>query len=372
MGWIHLTEKSMTGLLATLLILLLALVAIHAWLARCEDLGVYDHPVDQQGGDQFELPSGPSTGHRGVVAAFEAKQPEIAGLSPGGMIRYVRDLMEAFPEGKSFECRFVPIDDEGIRGEWVVAPGADPSRRVLYLHGGAFFAGSPNSHRTITQRFSELAGAAVFAVDYRLKPEHRRKDSIADCRSAYTWLLENGPDGPAPAARIFLGGDSAGGNLALMLSAWSRDRGLRKPDAVVAFSPLTDCTFRAPSIHQNAETDTFVRPLFGSLLGVPRMLIPWIVLSMDRMRPANPDLSPVHGDLSDLPPTLVQASESEMLFDDARRYVNKARDAGSPAFLQTWPGLLHVWQLFNPEVPEAGAAFKRVGEFLEKVENGQA
>ena len=72
------------------------------------------------------------------------------------------------------------------------------------------------------------------------------------------------------------------------------------------------------------------------------------------------------GDLSGLPPTLVQVSDSEMLYDDARRYVNKARAAGSPACLQSWSGLLHVWQLFYPEVPEAGAAWKRVAEFLER------
>jgi acetyl esterase/lipase len=74
----------------------------------------------------------------------------------------------------------------------------------------------------------------------------------------------------------------------------------------------------------------------------------------------------VYGDLSGLPPTLVQVSSAEMLFDDARRYVNKARASGSPVYLQSWSGLLHVWQLFYPEVPEAGAAWKRVAEFLER------
>ena len=86
---------------------------------------------------------------------------------------------------------------------------------------------------------------------------------------------------------------------------------------------------------------------------------------MTRMNPRNPLLSPVLADLSRLPPVLVQASESEMLLGDARRYVNKARAAGSPARLQTWTHMLHVWQIFNPELTEARDALAEIGKFLE-------
>jgi acetyl esterase/lipase len=348
--------------------LLLLLLALHAWLGHGEDLSEYDHPVEPGGGARHASPDGPSTGHRGVVAAFEERGPQVAGLSPRGLVRYVRELMEDFPVNRRFDVRFLPVEAAGVPCEWVLPPGVDPRRRVLYLHGGAFFAGSPNSHRTMTARVAELTGAAVLSVDYRLRPEHPRAAGIEDCRRTYRWLLENGPDGPAPLERLYLGGDSAGGNLALVVSAWARDDGQRQPDAVLAFSPVTDCSFRAPSIRANAETDTLVRPLFGSLLSLPGFLLRWIVLFSDRMRPTNPVLSPVYGDLSGLPPTLVQVSESEMLFDDARRYVNKARGQGSPVELQSWAGLLHVWQLFYPEVPEAGAAWREVAAFLARVE----
>ena len=356
----------MTTIFAVVLILLVGVLAVHAWLGQGEDLTVHDHPVEAGGGESFSNPDGPSTGHQGVVAAFEARGDEVPRGSPRGLIRYVRELMEEFPANREFAVSFVPVEADGVRCEWVLPPGGDPRRRVLYLHGGAFFAGSPNSHRTMTSRFAEVSGAAVLAVDYRLRPEYPRAAGIEDCRRAYRWLLENGPDGPAPLDALYLGGDSAGGNLALVVSAWARDAGLRRPDAVVAFSPVTDCGYGAPSIRKNAETDTLVKPLFGALISVPGFLLRWIVLFMDRMRPVNPTLSPVYGDLSGLPPTLVQVSDSEMLYDDARRYVNKARAAGSPAYLQSWSGLLHVWQLFYPEVPEAGAAWKRVAEFLER------
>jgi len=360
----------MAVFLTILLLAFVLMAAMHFWLGHGEDLSVYDHPVEDGAGESFSNPAGPSTGHQGAVAAIEARQPEIESLSVGGMIRFVRRFMEEIPAGKQLNSRFVPIENGEVRGEWVLAPGADPSRRVLYLHGGAFFAGSPHSHRTMTSHFSEVSGAAVLAVDYRLQPENRRSDGIEDCRKAYLWLLENGPDGPAPLITLFVGGDSAGGNLALVVSAWSRDEGLRLPDAVVAFSPVTDSTFLAPSIRENADTDTLVKPLFGPLMKTPRFLLRWVTFLSNRRRPVDPRISPVFGDLSNLPPTLLQASESEMLYDDVRRYVNKARAAGSPVFLQSWAGLLHVWQLFYPEVPEAGQAWKQVSAFLDSAESG--
>jgi monoterpene epsilon-lactone hydrolase len=276
--------------------------------------------------------------------------------------------MEDMPSGKEFSSRFVPVEVAGRPAEWVLAPGVDTSRRVLYLHGGAFIAGSPNSHRSATSRFSEVANAAVLAVDYRLMPENKRLEGIEDCRSAYRWMLENGPDGQSPPSRVFMGGDSAGGNLSLVMAAWIRDVKLRAPDAVVVLSPLADSTYSGHSIRTNLKTDTMLGPLFGALLKIPKWILSWIFVLENKVLPANPVVSPVFGDLSGLPPILVQASEAEMLLDDARRYVNKARKAGSPVQLQTWAGMLHVWQLFYPEVPEAREAWEQIGEFIKSVE----
>ena len=100
----------------------------------------------------------------------------------------------------------------------------------------------------------------------------------------------------------------------------------------------------------------------------PAVLLTWYYVLETRFKPTNPIVSPIFGDLSNLPPTLVHVSEAEMLLDDARRYVNKARAAGSPAYLQTWAGMLHVWQIFNPEVPEAGEAFEQIDKFLRSAE----
>lgn len=358
------------SVILVLLIVILALWVLTLWMGAGGDLTPHDHPVDPAYGQSFSGPGQPSKEHRMAVSELQAIGGQLKGMSRQERLQFTRDFMEAVPRDRTFNCRFIPVDVNGVPAEWVLAPGVDVSRRVLYIHGGAFIAGSPNSHRTITSRFSEVANAAVLAIDYRLMPENQRLAGIMDCRNAYLWILENSPVAKAPPSRIFMGGDSAGGNLSLMMSAWIRDRKLRAPDAVVALSPLTDSAYTGPSISKNLATDAMLGPLFGALLKIPKHLLTWLFVLQNRFRPGNPVVSPVYGDLSNLPPTLVQVSESEMLLDDARRYVNKARTAGSPVFLQSWAGLLHVWQIFYPEVPEAREAWDRIGEFLERVETG--
>ena len=235
------------------------------------------------------------------------------------------------------------------------------------LSGGAFTLGSPLSHRTVTSRFSAISGSAVLAIDYRLMPEHPRRAGIDDCRSAYLWLLDHGPDGAAPAGAVFVAGDSAGGNLTLSLLNWVRDAGHRAPDAAVALSPLTDATMSSPSVRANIATDPMLGPMFGPMARIPQWALLWLGWLQTRIRPSDPLVSPLRADLSRLPPVLVQASEVEMLFDDSRRYVNRALAAGSPVRLQRWAHMVHVWQLFNPELPEAREAFAEIGKFLEAV-----
>jgi acetyl esterase/lipase len=224
--------------------------------------------------------------------------------------------------------------------------------------------GSPLSHRVITTRFSEITGGAVLAIDYRLMPEHPRMAGIEDCRSSYRWMLDNGPDGASPASAVFVAGDSAGGNLTLSLIAWVRDQGLRAPNAAVALSPATDGTLGSPSLRANIATDAMLGPLFGPMSRVPRSVLLWFAWFQHRIRPNDPVVSPVFGELAGLPPLLIHASDIEMLLDDSVRYANKASAAGSPVTLQTWNHVVHVWHIFNPELTEARQAFDEIGRFL--------
>ena len=346
---------------------LVALILVTVTFLRGSDFSRYDSPP----GQSFDLGHDPSDEHDAVVASLGVGAGPIQRAPRRQRLGLMRQYMDSISDSQEFSAEFIPVEQLGGSAEWVIAPGADTGRRVLYLHGGAFIMGSPRSHRNITSRFSEVAGAAVLAIDYRLMPEHPRLAGIEDCRVAYRWLLENGPDGAVAPRRVFVGGDSAGGNLTLSLLAWIRDQGLRQPDAAVALSPATDTSMGSPSLKQNMETDAMLGPMFKGLSRVPKPLLWWMTLVQNRMTPRNPLISPIYGDLSGLPPTLVHASEHEMLFDDARRYVNRSREAGNDTRLQSWAHVVHVWHMFYPELSEARQAWDEIAEFLEEVEGGK-
>ncbi len=343
----------------------LAVVVAAGWaVARLRfwgaDLSAFDRPV----AERFRIGEAPSAAALDAVASLGGIRDALRGVPPWQRTHALRRYIDGVFADRRFEHRFVSCDAGDVPAEWVCPPGADPSRRLLYIHGGAFIIGSPRSHRTLTTRFAQACGGVVLAIDYRLMPEHRRRAGIDDCRSAYRWLLDNGPDGAAPAQAVFVAGDSAGGNLALALLNWVRDAGLRAPDAAVALSPLTDATLGSPSLKRNLQTDAMLGPLFGWMTKLPRWLLLWIGFAQNRIAPNDPLVSPVLADLSRLPPVLVQASEAELLHDDAQRWVAKARAAGTPARLQTWPHMLHDWQIFNPELPEAEQALAEIAAFL--------
>jgi len=349
--------------LVWLLLLLLAAFAVTRFYLRGVDLSPFDSPP----GQRFPGSPEPSDEHAAVVASLAVNAGPIQRAPRRQRLKLMREYMDNISAGLELSADIVPADAGGVPAEWVLAPGADPARRVLYIHGGAFVMGSPRSHRNITSRFSEVSGAAVLAIDYRLMPEHRRLAGIEDCRRAYAWILANGPEGPGPADRIYIAGDSAGGNLTLSLIAWIRDQGIRQPDAAVAFSPATDSTLSSPTLERNLETDEMLGPMFRGLAKVPVALLLWFGWLQNRIRPSSPVVSPVFGDLSGLPPTLVQASEAEILYGDAVRYVNRAVAAGSPARLQSWPHMVHVWQFFYPRLQEAGEAWEEVRKFIREV-----
>ena len=264
-----------------------------------------------------------------------------------------------------FRDATITVDGREIHGRWTLAPGYDAGRRLLYLHGGAFTVGSDISHRPLTAQLARRTGMAVFAPNYRLMPENTRRNTIEDARAAYDWICDHGPDRESAPKKLALAGDSAGGNLALMLGNWARGNAARQADAIVAFSPTTDATLSSPSMKDNLDRDIMLEPLLRPIVKAPRAMLLPMMRKHYGMSPSHPDQSPVFDDLSNLPPTLVQASADEMLRDDAIRFAGKAEAAGSPVTLQLWDGgLPHVWQIFDDHIPEALDALDEVERFL--------
>ena len=347
----------MIWLLAGLLALV---VAITLFYLRGEDLRGFDTPRPEPVG----IAGQSSDQHQAVLASLRRLFGTSSKLPHKLQLRQIRESMDSIGVGVEFDGEIIPVDVDGIRGEWVVAPAADTRRRMLYIHGGGWMIGSPLSHRAITTQYAHLTGGAVFALDYRLMPEHSRQAGIDDCRAAWRWIQQNGPREINSPKRLFISGDSAGANLTLSLIAWIRDQGLPAADAVVVLSPPTDGTLTSPSMKTNLATDQLLGPLFHKFNFVPRWVLQWGAYFSNRIRPSHPSVSPIFGNLEGLPPTLVHASDAEMLLDDAVRYTNKAQAAGSPVVLQTWKNMVHVWHIFVPDLPEAQQAFAEIDKFL--------
>lgn len=354
-------------------LLVAVLVVVAAWIIylilRRDSLAQFDQPPGQLFRASNQAAQAASASALEVINQRLRSSPASSTkLSIKQRIPLIRHSMENFFAEDQKHCvsSFTAADAGGVPAEWVVAPAVDPGngRRFLYIHGGAFMAGSPKSHRIITSKLSEITDSAVLSIDYRLIPENSRMAGVEDCRTAYQWLLAHGLEGEAAASCVMVAGDSAGGNLTLSLLAWLRDSGERAPDAALALSPVTDLRFSSPSILGNLETDVMLRPLAHRLTRLPRWLISVGARIMAGHSTKDPVYSPLLGDLSNLPPILVIASEHEILRDDGRRYANKAAAAGTQATYLGWANMPHVWPIFYPSLPEAGEAFEQIEAFF--------
>jgi len=248
------------------------------------------------------------------------------------------------------EARFERVDAGGVRAEWVSGPGTSRDR-VVYLHGGGYYAGSLTTHQGLAARISREAAVPVLLVDYRLAPEHPFPAAVQDATRAYRWLLRQGfsPE------RIAVAGDSAGGGLAVAAMLDLKASGEPLPAAGVCLSPWLDLALTGESIQAKASVDPILRA--SDLPFVAKCYLG----SAD---PETPTASPLYGDLAGLPPILIQVGTHEILLDDSRRFAERAAQAGVPVQLEIWDGMFHVWQAYARILSEARRAIARVGEFL--------
>jgi len=259
------------------------------------------------------------------------------------------------PDDPAVLCQ--KADADGVRGEWVLAPGADAGVRLLYLHGGGFVSGSGACYLPLAAHISAAAGCVVFLPDYRLAPEHPYPAGLEDCVRAHEWLRANGPDGPSPARVTFIAGDSAGGGLTLSTLLALRDRDLTLPAGGIPLSPFADLTLSGDSIRSQAGLDPIMHPSC-----LPR----FVELYLAGAPADDPLASPLFADLAGLPPLLIQVGEHEIIRDDSVRVAGRAKAAGVDVTLEIWEGLFHVFQSHEPLLPEAREAVAHIGEFVRR------
>ena len=232
-------------------------------------------------------------------------------------------LMESVPppDGVTFQ----PASVGGVPGIWVHPASSPSDRAILHVHGGWFNAGSAKAYRHFVGHIATRAGARAFVPEYRLAPEHPFPAAVEDVLATYRGMERSGIQ------RIAITGDSAGGNLALVLAP-SVARAKTALVGTVAFSPVTDLTLSGATYETRADVDPYftkqqVAGLVGSYLG--------------NADPNDPRASPLQGKLSGLPPIRVHVGDDEVLLDDSRRYVERAVAAGVDARLDVWTGMPH-------------------------------
>lgn len=275
--------------------------------------------------------------------------PNRAGIQVGRGL--IAGVMAAF--GPTLPgTRITAVRSGGVRGEWVRAAGvAQGERAIYYIHGSGYVVCSARTHRGLASRLSKLTGLPVFLIDYRLAPEHRFPGAADDVAAGYRWLLENGyqPED------LVIGGDSAGGHLALDLLLQNSRTGAPQPAGVFMFSPLMDLTLTLAERRDRTLPDPMAPARTGRRL---------IELYTGGQQQDSPRLRLTIPPGAALPPLLVQASAGEMLADDARHLRDMAVAAGVRCDLELWPGRIHVFQALPLLVPEAVPALRRAQQFI--------
>ena len=243
-----------------------------------------------------------------------------------------------------------PFDLQGMPAAWVRPErGHDRRHVILYCHGGGYTSGNLGYARILAAKLAGVTGYEVLAFEYRLAPEHTYPAPLEDAMKAWDHLMHLGYG----ARDVVVAGDSAGGNLALVLTMLLREAGRLLPRRLVLLSPWTDMTASGKSYQERRGDDPMLT--MDYIQAVRGVYAPGQDLS-------SPKLSPLFGDLRRFPPVLIQAGTNEILLSDSVRLRDRLVQAGTPCRLEVWPDMWHVFQMFP--IKKAAQAMEHIGRFL--------
>jgi monoterpene epsilon-lactone hydrolase len=275
-------------------------------------------------------------------------------LDTGGEVAALRaafnELMARVPVAADVQQN--PIEVGGVDGVEVTVQGTDAERVILYFHGGVYVIGSAATSVPLVGDLVRRTGVKAITLEYRLAPEHPYPAAVEDARAAYEGLLAQGID----PGHIALAGESAGGGLAVATLLALREAGTPLPSCAFLMSPYADLTLSGETLAGKQAADPVLTPE-----GL-RVRVPEYVAGADA---ADPHISPIFGDLSGLPPLLIQVGSHEILLSDALRLAGRAAVTDVPVTLEVTPGVPHVFQGFAGLLDEAGAALDRASVFLQ-------
>jgi acetyl esterase len=283
-----------------------------------------------------------------TMSLAEARAADLAAIqaaSGGGEpVHEVVDRTIPGPEGDELPIR-------------LYRPSAEPGLPVLvYFFGGGWTLGSIDTSDAVCRTLANATGALVLAPGYRLAPEHRFPAAVHDCFAAVDWIAAHAGEVGADPARIAVGGDSAGGNLAAAVTLLARERGGPRLAAQLLVYPNTDHGSDTPSLRENTDPYLFNRTSVGWYWGH------YLASPSDG---AHPLASPLRaGDLSGLPPALVVTAEFDPLRDQAEDYAAALAKAGVPVIASRYDGMVHGFFCMAGELTAGRQALAEAAGFL--------
>ena len=246
--------------------------------------------------------------------------------------------------------RWEPFELDGIKAAWVRPEwGHDRSQIILYCHGGGYTSGNLGYSRPLASKLSHATGWETLCFEYRLAPENPYPAAVEDAVRVWDHLMYQGYG----ARDVTVAGDSAGGNLALVLLHRLKAEGRQLPKRLVLMSPWTDMTASGESYKERAELDPtitmeYIQAVRAAYSGGADL--------------SDPMLSPLFGDFAGFPPTLIQVGSNELLYSDSEQLMKRMRAAGVLCRMEEWKEMWHVFQMMP--IKKAAEAMEHVGEFL--------
>lgn len=239
----------------------------------------------------------------------------------------------------------------GVYGELLRREVYSEEKIILYIHGGGFVGGTAKGRRFFTQSLVLRTGFNVISIDYHLAPCHPFPAAPEDCFVAYRELEKR-----YGGHNIALVGDSAGGNLVLSVVLQAKDHSIPLPACVVSISPTVQYDQEFASYKENLSSDCMISNLCEEMRDM-------YFQSDDLSILRNPYGAPLYGDFHGFPPTLVIASDSEVLRDDSVEVCSAMRNAGCDCKLSLYPNMMHAFPIL-PMVPESNRAQKEIKAYL--------
>lgn len=284
-----------------------------------------------------------------LSGTMKSVKPIITGMNIPDQRKGMDLLRYIHPRPKTVAIE--PVEEAcPLKGQWARPEDAAAGKVILYTHGGAYVSGSPLTHEPLIARLAEMSKIQVMAYEYRLAPEHPYPAALEDALSAFDYLIQKG----YAEQDIALCGDSAGGGLTLALALKLRDLGRPLPGALVLISPWTDLT----ESNETHFTKTSDDPLLSS-----EELRENALLYAGEEDLQNPYISPLFGDFTGLPPTLIHVGTNEVLLDDSRQLATRMDACGVEVDIDIYEGMWHVWHMFD--IPEARAAMRKIQWFVD-------